>query len=226
MIVLIDESEYNVLSMLHHHHHHHDIPLSIILHAPAWLHHSLLLLLQKYPLHIYLRSWNPLPHNFDIKRALLPQTQHGRPNPLNTHTIPPHRQPTQPRNLPPTSIHQHTHNLLNPPLTRILDTNLLRLSGQIFPLDVRMVSVARLDDDLDGGVGGGEVDEVVGGGGFLEVGANGGGGAAVFAVPDAQFLELLDASCCHDCCINIIYIVLLYCCDYWSAILWCNGDIN
>jgi len=57
-------------------------------------------------------------------------------------------------------------------------------------------------------VGGGKVDEVVGSGGFLEVGANGGGGAAVFAVPDAQFLELLDASCCHDCCINIIYIVI------------------
>jgi len=71
-------------------------------------------------------------------------------------------------------------------------------------------------------VGGGKVDEVVGGGGFLEVGANGGGGAAVFAVPDAQFLELLDASCCHDC--YCVVIVLLYCCGYWSAILWCNED--
>jgi len=148
MIVLIDESEYNVC-ILHHHHHHHII-LSIILHAPAWLYHSLPLLLQKYHslLKIMDRS-TTLTHNFHIKRALLFQIQHGRPNPLNTHTIPPHRQPTQPRNLPPTSIHQHTHNLLNPPLTRILDTNLLRLSGQIFPLNVRMVSVARLDDDLD-----------------------------------------------------------------------------
>eukprot|EP00573_Skeletonema_grethae_P001736 CAMPEP_0201688974 /NCGR_PEP_ID=MMETSP0578-20130828/2643_1 /ASSEMBLY_ACC=CAM_ASM_000663 /TAXON_ID=267565 /ORGANISM="Skeletonema grethea, Strain CCMP 1804" /LENGTH=67 /DNA_ID=CAMNT_0048173471 /DNA_START=1688 /DNA_END=1891 /DNA_ORIENTATION=- len=63
-----------------------------------------------------------------------------------------------------------------------------------------MVSVARLDDYFDRGVRGGEVDEVVlgGAGGVLEVGPDGGGGAAVFAVPDGQFLELLDASCCHD----------------------------
>ena len=70
-------------------------------------------------------------------------------------------------------------------------------------------------------MGGGKVDEVVGSGGFLEVGANGGGGAAVFAVPDAQFLELLDASCCHDCCIVLLLFsscYILCCCGYWSAI--------
>ena len=50
---------------------------------------------------------------------------------------------------------------------------------------------------------------MVGGGwGLLEVLTDGGGGAAVFAVPDAQFLELLDSACCHDCIITIIMIVI------------------
>ena len=76
-----------------------------------------------------------------------------------------------------------------------------------------MMAVAWLDDYFYGGVGGGEVDEVVvigvggGGGGVLEVGPDGGGGASVFAVSDAEFLELLDASCCHD----FILLMLMLC---------------
>ena len=35
----------------------------------------------------------------------------------------------------------------------------------------------------------------IGSGGLLEVVTNGGGGAAMFAVADAEFLELLDPSC-------------------------------
>ncbi len=76
-----------------------------------------------------------------------------------------------------------------------------------------MVAVAWLDDYFYGGVGGGKVDEVVviiiGGGGVLEVGSNGGGGASVFAVSDAEFLELLDASCCHDFILLNVNIMLI-----------------
>ncbi len=74
-----------------------------------------------------------------------------------------------------------------------------------------MMAVAWLDDYFYGGVGGGEVDEVVVviGGGVLEVGSDGGGGASVFAVSDAEFLELLDASCCHDFMLLNVNIMLI-----------------
>ena len=57
-----------------------------------------------------------------------------------------------------------------------------------------MVAVARFDNDFYIRVFCGKVDEM---GGGLEVVAEGGGGAAVFAVSDVEFLELLDSSCCH-----------------------------
>ena len=62
-----------------------------------------------------------------------------------------------------------------------------------------MMAISRLDNYVDVGVRFGKVDEVVGGRGgrLLEVGADGGRGAAVFAVPDAQFLQLLNPSGGH-----------------------------
>jgi len=57
-----------------------------------------------------------------------------------------------------------------------------------------MVSMAGFDDDFNVGVIGGEVDEMRGG---LDVGAEGGGRASVFAIADVEFLKLLDSSGCH-----------------------------
>ena len=66
-----------------------------------------------------------------------------------------------------------------------------------------MMSIAWFDDDLDRWVLRGEVDEVVARRGWrlLQVVTNGAGGSAVFAVADAQLLELLDTSCGHICCL-------------------------
>ena len=66
--------------------------------------------------------------------------------------------------------------------------------AEILPLYVGVIPVPRLDDYFDVGIVPGEVQEV---GGGREVGSDGGGGAAVFAIAYAELLELRDAARCH-----------------------------
>ena len=73
-------------------------------------------------------------------------------------------------------------------------THLLRLTAEILSLDVRVIPVPRLDDYGDVGIIYGEVQEV---GRGREVGADGGGGAAVLAVAYAELLELGNTTRCH-----------------------------
>ena len=72
--------------------------------------------------------------------------------------------------------------------------HLLRLTAEILSLNVRVITVPRLDDYGDVGIISGEVQEV---GGGREVGADDGGGAAVFAVAYAELLELGNTTRCH-----------------------------
>mmetsp|Transcript_1150 Transcript_1150/g.1883 ORF Transcript_1150/g.1883 Transcript_1150/m.1883 type:complete len:110 (-) Transcript_1150:12-341(-) len=64
-----------------------------------------------------------------------------------------------------------------------------------------MIPISSLDEDFDGGIGFSEFDNVLSG----NVLTDGGGGAAVFTVDYAEFLELFDSASCH------IYLYIFVC---------------
>lgn len=89
------------------------------------------------------------------------------------------------------------NNLFYPGGGSILNADLFGGSRDILSLDVGMMSVAGFDDDFDVGVVGCELDEVRELGRTREIFAECGGGTAVFAVSDPEFLKLGYAACGH-----------------------------
>lgn len=68
------------------------------------------------------------------------------------------------------------------------------MAGDVIPPDVRMVAVARLDDDVYVAIGPGEVNQM---GGLRKVVSDRAGRTSMLAVADGKFLELVYSSRSH-----------------------------